>query len=78
MRKIWKYVKLNRLGAAKKDEIVNACYPNPAKNVNGKKDSPQIIAAAQDAKEGKCKLLVWREVEISDDWRTRITFGGDV
>ena len=64
MARIEKYVQIKTLRHAKKDEIVCACYPKPIKNVSGKKHETKIQVAAIDAKDGKCKLFVWREVEI--------------
>lgn len=63
MSKIWKYVRINSLKEAKKDEKVCAVYPSPIKNTSGKKTDEQIKKAAKDAKEGKCKLVIWRECE---------------
>lgn len=63
MSKLWRYVQLKNLREVKKDERICACYPCPVQNTSGKKTDENIIRAAKDAKEGKCKLLVWREVE---------------
>ena len=57
-----KYVQIKNLKEAKKGETIFTSYPNPSKNVSGKKHEEKIINAAKDAKEGKCRLLVWREV----------------
>lgn len=61
--KVWKYVQIKSLREARKDEVVCACYPSPIKNVSGNKAEEKIKLAAKDAKAGKCKLLIWREVE---------------
>lgn len=59
----WKYFEIKKLSEAKKDERIVASYPNPGKNVAGKKTEEKIKQAAKDAKAGKCELLVWREFE---------------
>ena len=64
MSKLWKYVEIKSLKEAKKDEEVCACYPTPGLNVAGKKNEPKIKEAVKDAKAGKCRLLIWREVEV--------------
>lgn len=60
---IQKYVEIKKLSEAKKDETVVASYPTPYKNVSGKKTDKKIKEAYEDARKGKCKLLVWREID---------------
>lgn len=55
-----KYVQIYELSEAAEDEIVCGCYPEPYKNVSGKRNEERMLKAEKDAKEGKCKLLVWR------------------
>lgn len=57
-----KYVQIYSLDEAMKNEKVCACYPRPCQNVSGGKYEETMIKAEQDAKEGKCKLLVWRKI----------------
>ena len=59
----WKYFEIKKLSEAKKDENIIGYYPDFFKNVCGKKTEEKIQKAAKDSKEGKCKLLVWREFE---------------
>ena len=75
MGKIWKYIQINSLKQARKDERVCAYYPNSAKNTDGYKTDDNMIAAEKDAKAEKCKLLVWREVddEIEEEKRYTLT-----
>lgn len=55
------YITLRSLSEADDEEDVVACYfPDSYKNVSGKKDDEKMKKAEQDAKEGKCKLIVWR------------------
>jgi hypothetical protein len=61
--KIWKYIEIKSLREAKKDEKIVAYYPNPMQNRDGYKTDECIKLALKDAKQGKCKLLIWREVE---------------
>lgn len=56
-----RYIEIKELSEAYKDEEVCALYPNPAKNVAGKKTEDKMKEAEKDAKDGKCRLLVWRE-----------------
>lgn len=62
---IQRYVEVKDLRKVKKkkDEIVVVSYPAPYKNVSGKKSDKKIKEAYKDAQKGKCKLLVWREVD---------------
>ena len=60
----WRYVEIEKLSEAKKDEVVCASYPTSYKNVAGKKTEEKMKIAAKDAKAGKCRLLVWRECEL--------------
>ena len=73
MGKIWRYVQINSLKQTRKDEKVCTCYPNPAKNTEGYKTDDNMIAAEKDAKAGKCKLLVWREVDDGIEEKKRYT-----
>lgn len=57
-----KYVQIYELSEATDDETVCAYYPNPSKNVSGKKNKEYIKIAEKEAREGECKLLVWRTV----------------
>ena len=66
MAKIWKYVELTSLEEAGPNENVCASYPSPIKNVSGKKNDEKMLAAQEDAKAGKCRLLVWRKVCYED------------
>ena len=45
---MWKYVEIKSLKEAKKDETVCAFYPNPAKNISGKKSEECIKEAAKN------------------------------
>lgn len=58
-----KYIQINNLDEATENETVCACYPCPTKNVSGRKHEECILRAEQEAREGKCKLLVWRKIE---------------
>lgn len=58
-----KYVKIQNLRQAKKDEEVCAIYPNPIDNVSGKKTDDKMKIAEKDAKDGKCRLVVRREFQ---------------
>ena len=60
---MWRYVEISNLSQAKKDEEVCAVYPNSDKNVAGKKSEEKMKIAAKGAKDGKCKLVVWRECD---------------
>lgn len=60
---IWKYVEIQKLSEAKNDETICASYPTPCKNVAGKKKEEKMKKAYRDAKQGKCRLLVWRCVD---------------
>jgi hypothetical protein len=62
--KVQKYVEIKSLKEAKKNEKICASYPNPSKNVSGYRTDDCIKHALKDAKNGECKLLVWREVEV--------------
>lgn len=62
-RKVFKYVPIKRVSYAKKDEEINFIYPSPIHNNCGKKDDIKIKQNIQDFKDGKCKMMVWREVE---------------
>lgn len=64
---IWRYIKIENLAQAEENEEVCAVYENPMKNVSGSKYSEKMKGAEKDAKAGKCKLVVWREVENSID-----------
>lgn len=59
---MWRYEEIKYLKEVKKDEEVCAVYPESHKNVAGKKTQEKVKKAANDAKAGKCKLIVWREV----------------
>lgn len=55
------YITLKSLSEADNEEDIVAYYfPDSYKNVSGKKDDEKMKKAEQDAKEGKCKLIVWR------------------
>ncbi len=68
MRKIWKYVRLASIRQVKKDETICFYYPHPCNNFTARKEEEEAKRGASDAKAGKCKILVWREVEVEDDW----------
>ena len=74
--KIWKYVTIKSLEEAKEDEEVCAYYEDPRNNVAGKKTEEKMKIAEEEAKEGKCKLLVWRECEKSQQPIHQISEGG--
>lgn len=76
MRTVEKYVRIYTLRQAKKGENVCAYYPHPVQNTCGRKDEPHMLKAEQDAKDGKCKLLVWRKVEVPDDYFDRLSSEG--
>ena len=63
----WRYVEIKGLHGAKKDEKVCAVYPNSYKNVSGSKTDEKMKKAAEDAKKGKCKLVVWRNCEEAEE-----------
>lgn len=62
-----KYVQIYKLSEATEDEIVCGYYPEPYKNVSGKRNEKCMLKAEKDAMEGKCKLLVWRTVDTPDE-----------
>lgn len=66
MKRVEKYVQITNLKEANRNETICASYPNPSKNVSGKKTDEKMKIASKDAKQGKCRLLVWREVEIEE------------
>lgn len=68
---IWKYVEIKKLTEAKKDETICASYPRPTSNVSGKRSEEKIKKAYKDAKQGKCRLLVWREVDEENPYSTK-------
>lgn len=74
--KIWKYVTIRSLEEAKEDEEVCAYYEDPRNNVAGKKTEEKMKIAEEEAKEGKCKLMVWRECEKSQQPIHQISEGG--
>ena len=61
-----KYVRIYKLSEATEDEIVCGCYPESYKNVSGKRNEECMLKAEKDAIEGKCKLLVWRNMTKYD------------
>ena len=58
-----KYIRINELNEAEDNEEICALYPSPDENRSGYKTDEHMINAEKDAKEGKCKLLVWRKVD---------------
>lgn len=64
-----KYIQINALSEATDDEIVCACYPQPSKNLSGRKNSSCILEAEKDAMDGKCKLFVWRSLDDTSEER---------
>ena len=55
------YVEIKNLNEVNDNEDIVAYYFYKSyKNVSGKKDDEKMKKAEQDAKEGKCKLIVWR------------------
>lgn len=74
----YRYIQIHDLSEAQHDEKVYAVYLNPTFNRSGRPDSEQILAAYEDAKTEKCKLVVWRYDEdetfyeaIDEDGRLR-------
>lgn len=65
-RIIEKYVQIHSLDDATDEETVCALYPRAAQNVSGKKNDTKMLEAEKDALSGKCKLLVWRKIEIKE------------
>ena len=57
-----KYIQIYSLSEAMDNETVCACYPHPQKNISGRKNEERMLNAEKEAKEGKCKLLVWRTI----------------
>lgn len=57
-----KYIQIKKLSEVAENETICAFYPHPVKNVLGKRNEERMIKAEKDAKEGKCKLYVWRSV----------------
>ena len=49
---------------AKKDEKVVGYYPDPQNNTEGYRFEKKMQKVENDAKAGKCRLLIWREKEI--------------
>lgn len=68
MKKIQKYVELKSIRQARKDEKICFSYPSPMKNIDGYKGDDKIKDAIAEHKAGNCKMLVWREVEVPDDY----------
>ena len=64
---MWKYVEVKNLSEAENFEKVCALYPSPIKNTSGKKTDENMKKAEKDAKEGKCRLLIWREVKEENE-----------
>lgn len=60
-----KYIQIYSLSEAMDNETVCACYPHPSKNISGRKNEERMLNAEKEAKEGKCKLLVWRTINKS-------------
>lgn len=65
-RTVEKYAHIHSLDEAADEETVCALYPRAAQNVSGKKNDAKMLEAEKDALNGKCKLLVWRKVEIKE------------
>ena len=65
-----KYVQIYELNEATDDETICAYYPEPSKNVSGKKNTECMKIAEKEAMEGKCKLLVWRTVPDKQKYYT--------
>lgn len=60
---IEKYVEIKTLDEAGDGERIVASYPTPYLNACGKKDDPKMQKYEEDARFGKCRLLVWRKVD---------------
>lgn len=67
-----KYVQIYSLDEAMENEKVCALYPRPSQNVSGRKYEETMVKAEQDAKEGKCELLVWRKI-VDEDFSSDFT-----
>ena len=61
----WHYEQIKSLKQARKDERIVACYDYPGKNFTAYKDDERLKEAVEDSKQGKCKLLVWREFDYN-------------
>ncbi len=59
-----RYFEIRALSEADEIESVCAVYPDSRKNVGGARDSLIMQKAEEDAKEGKCRLYVWRETDL--------------
>ncbi len=59
-----RYFEIRYLSDAGSNEEITAAYPDPSKNVSGRKDDVTIIKAARDADNGLCRLLVWRKTDL--------------
>ena len=62
----YRYQKITDLAQARYNEQICAVYDNPLLNTEGTKKDKNIIKALADAKEDRCKLVVWRSDEDKD------------
>ncbi len=65
--KIQKYIEIKDLSEARDDEYICVMFADSSKNYTGKKTDELMKSAIADAKLGKCKLLVWREVDVDTE-----------
>lgn len=59
---IEKYVEIKTLEEARDNEKIVASYPKQYLNVSGYKNEPKMKECEENARLGRCKLLVWRKV----------------